>query len=274
MGMVYGPVTSWRLGRSLGIDLLGGGEKRCSFDCVYCQLGRTRRPVTARGHFVDIENLERDIDAVGEGACYNVITFSGMGEPTLSRDLPEANRMVKKLTRSPTAVLTNSSLLSDEEVRQGLEDVDIVVAKLDAPSQGFLRRINRPARGVVHKEVVKGMEKFRDGFRGTFALQMMFLDLNLHQAGKMGALAKKIRPSEVHLNTPLHPCAVEPLQRRQLCRLLCNFGDLNVLMVYDFVGKGPEAGPPGMAGAPGRRPRRQKEVRDLTFPTPEKRPNP
>jgi wyosine [tRNA(Phe)-imidazoG37] synthetase (radical SAM superfamily) len=36
---VYGPVPSRRLGRSLGVDLVP--FKTCSYDCIYCQLGRT-----------------------------------------------------------------------------------------------------------------------------------------------------------------------------------------------------------------------------------------
>jgi len=38
---VYGPVSSWRVGSFLGVDVLSQKEKICSYNCVYCQLGRT-----------------------------------------------------------------------------------------------------------------------------------------------------------------------------------------------------------------------------------------
>ncbi len=40
--IVYGPVNSRRLGRSLGINLLPISTKICTFNCVYCQYGWTR----------------------------------------------------------------------------------------------------------------------------------------------------------------------------------------------------------------------------------------
>lgn len=243
MGVVYGPVPSWRLGSSLGIDLLGGGEKRCSFDCIYCQLGRTPEPTTRRGRFVSIEGLEEELRAVGGRAGCNVVTFSGTGEPTLSLDLAEANRTVKRITRAPTAILTNSSLFPDERVRGDMAELDIVVAKLDAPTQELFREVDRPARGVKLEEIVRGMKKFCETYSGTFALQMMFMEQNLRQAEKMGALAQKIHPDEVHLNTPLRPCAVEALPRTRLCRLLRHFGELNVLIVHDFIGRAPVVEP-------------------------------
>jgi wyosine [tRNA(Phe)-imidazoG37] synthetase (radical SAM superfamily) len=43
-GIIYGPVASRRLGFSLGINLLPPREKPCTFDCVYCQYGWTKRP--------------------------------------------------------------------------------------------------------------------------------------------------------------------------------------------------------------------------------------
>jgi len=243
MTIIYGPVASWRLGRSLGIDMLGGGEKRCPFDCIYCQLGRTGQLETTRGSFIDLGKLEMEMKFLGEKASYNVVTFSGTGEPTLSRDIAEANRMVKGIGRAPTAVLTNSALFPDEGVREDLAGFDIVVAKLDAPSQGLLGTVNRPAKGVELEHIIRGLKKFREAYRGTFALQMMFMEQNLHHAEKMGELAREILPDEVHLNTPLRPCAVCALDRQELCKLLRHFGDLNVLMAYDFIGKVPEAEP-------------------------------
>jgi len=64
MRFVYGPVASWRLGRSLGVDILSTNEKTCSFDCVYCQLGRTENKTADRKVYVRTEEIEREIKAI------------------------------------------------------------------------------------------------------------------------------------------------------------------------------------------------------------------
>ncbi len=62
MSIIYGPVPSWRLGRSLGIDLLSTRGKTCSFDCVYCELGRTINSLTERKEFVPISRLVLELE--------------------------------------------------------------------------------------------------------------------------------------------------------------------------------------------------------------------
>ena len=86
MSIIYGPVPSWRLGRSLGIDLLSTRGKTCSFDCVYCQLGRTVHFVIERKEFVPISRLVSELESV-RGVAADYATFSGVGEPTLARNL-------------------------------------------------------------------------------------------------------------------------------------------------------------------------------------------
>ena len=141
--MVYGPVPSWRLGRSLGIDIIATASKQCSFDCTYCQLGETHNPVVRRREFVSLARLAEDL-ARAAGVPADYATFSGMGEPTLGSNLGEAIRLVRSTLRVPVAVLTNSSLMSREDVRQDLAEADVVVAKLDAPDEALFRQVNRP----------------------------------------------------------------------------------------------------------------------------------
>jgi len=91
MRFVYGPVASWRLGRSLGVDILSTTEKTCSFDCVYCQLGGTANKTAGRKVYVRMEEIEREIKAIADTIAdtTDVITFAGMGEPTLGVNLGE-----------------------------------------------------------------------------------------------------------------------------------------------------------------------------------------
>ncbi|MDP2906019.1 MAG: radical SAM protein, partial [Candidatus Omnitrophota bacterium] len=52
MKYIYGPVKSRRLGLSLGISLIP--YKICSFNCVYCQLGKTLHLTSERKEYTPI----------------------------------------------------------------------------------------------------------------------------------------------------------------------------------------------------------------------------
>ena len=139
MSIIYGPVSSWRLGRSLGIDLLNTNVKTCSFDCVYCQLGETIQVVTQPKEFISLEQLGRELKAVSQIEADHA-TFSGMGEPTLASNLGEAIDMVKSVLDLPIAVLTNSSLMFREDVRGELDRADVVVANWMHQMRSYLPR--------------------------------------------------------------------------------------------------------------------------------------
>ena len=61
---IYGPVYSWRLGESLGIDPLESAEKICNMDCIYCQLGKTEHITRERKVYVDPVDLLDELDCI------------------------------------------------------------------------------------------------------------------------------------------------------------------------------------------------------------------
>jgi len=232
MKSVYGPVSSWRLGRSLGIDPVCSERKICSFDCVYCQLGHGIK-TDKRQEFVSLEKLKEDLKLIG-GAGADVITFSGTGEPTLAKNLGAMIEHVKTVSSLPVAILTNSSLFSDADVHRALSRLDIVVAKLDAPNPSVFSAINRPYEGIRFEKYLEGIKNFRKSYTGKFALQMMFIDINRDYAGEMAEIARVLEPDEIQINTPLRPCAVKPLSRAEIERIKEFFSAFrNVLSVYD-----------------------------------------
>jgi len=231
MKTVYGPVPSWRLGRSLGIDLICK-EKTCSFDCVYCQLGKTINKTKNRGLFVDAKRVEEDLREVIDEVEADVITFSGLGEPTLAKNLGEVVDVIRNLSQLPIAVLTNSSLMHLEEVRKQLAKVDIVVAKLDAPNDKIFRIVNRPAAGIPLDIIVSGIKSFRAEFKKKLALQMMFVRENKNYAADMAELAETLKPDEVQIDTPLRPCAAKPLNSSELLGIEKNFKKFNAISAY------------------------------------------
>ena len=183
MSTVYGPVPSWRLGRSLGIDVILP-PKKCTFNCIYCQLGKTKMQVSGPEMLdetlVDVNKVINDLDEVLKRLdldTIDVVTFSGTGEPTLNLGLGDIAREVKKRISSlPLAILTNSSLFHRKDVRKNLSWFDLIVAKLDAGDNENFRAINRPADETLNIEtIVNSIKRLREEAKGTVALEVMLL---------------------------------------------------------------------------------------------------
>jgi wyosine [tRNA(Phe)-imidazoG37] synthetase (radical SAM superfamily) len=251
--IIYGPVSSWRLDRSLGIDPLSTKGKTCSFDCIYCQLGRTVHPEVERKEFVSLDRLARELKKV-EGVAADYATFSGMGEPSLASNLGEAIRLVKSALKLPVAVLTNSSLIPREDVRQELAPADVVVAKVDAPNEELFRKINRPIGSQTLAEILRALKLFREEYHGKLALQMMFVEANKGYAVDMAEIVKQLSPDEIQINTPLRPCGVSPLSPEELAAIEREFSNFqNVVTVYGALK--PEVMPFDLAETLRRRPK-------------------
>jgi len=248
---IYGPVPSWRLGRSLGVDLISG-ENICSFDCIYCQLGRTTRHIKERGIFVRTKDILEELDKLPKNVAMDYITLSGTGEPTLAANLGEVIRGIKKRFDVPVAVLTNSSLFSDPAVRKELSFADLVVAKLDAVNDEVLAMINRPVEGVLFEDIFHWIKVFSAENPGKLALQTMFVKKNKRYAPLLAKIAKMIRPKEVQVNTPLRPCAVKPLPPDELAEIKEFFHPLRSYSVYDVMR--PKAKPMSVKQTKKRRP--------------------
>jgi wyosine [tRNA(Phe)-imidazoG37] synthetase (radical SAM superfamily) len=232
MKIVYGPVASWRLGKSLGVDVICKPEKICSFDCVYCQLEKTRKITSEREIFVPTEMIKHELNLALKKTTPDVITLSGMGEPTLAKNNSEIIDYTRCNTDIPIAILTNSSLFVNKDVQKSLCKLDIIVAKLDAPNEDLFQKINRPAKGISFKKTLDGILDIRNKFQGKFALQMMFINENKDYAEEMANIARAINPDEVQINTPLRPCKVEPLDEKTIDKIENIFDNLPTITVY------------------------------------------
>ena len=204
---VYGPVPSRRLGRSLGVDLVP--FKTCTYDCVYCQLGRTTHKTVERQDWVDphevVNQVRTRLDAAPE-----VITIAGSGEPTLAAGIGDVIAGIKRSTDIPVAVLTNGSLLGLPALQRELASADIVIPSLDAPDERLFRLVNRPHRSLRFDEVVDGMAAFRENFRGQFWLEVLLLDGVTgipQQVARLAGIAARLAPDRVQLNTVVRPPA-------------------------------------------------------------------
>jgi len=206
-----GPAPSRRLGQSLGIDPVP--LKTCNWNCVYCQLGRTRPlRIERRKNFGVLEilsELQEALDAHSPGEI-DWVTFVGSGETTLHAGLGEMIKGVKSMTDIPVAVITNGSLLYLPDIRQELCTADAVLPSFDAGNAVLYRRINRPHPSLTFERLTSGLIEFRKVYKKKLWLEVMLIGGVNDTEDALLELAewlKKIQPDEVHLVQPTRPPA-------------------------------------------------------------------
>ncbi len=211
-GCVFGPVPSRRLGRSLGIDMVP--LKTCTFNCIYCQLGRTTCQTLDRKAYVPggqvLGEVEEKLSSLSPPPDF--ITFSGSGEPTLNSEIGWVIREINRLTKIPIAVLTNGSLLHLETVRDDLQYADLVIPTLDAASPQLLKFINRPHHSLRFSQILMGLKDFRREFGGQVWLEVMLcLGINddPKEIQRLREILDQIGPDRIQLNTVIRPPAEE-----------------------------------------------------------------
>jgi wyosine [tRNA(Phe)-imidazoG37] synthetase (radical SAM superfamily) len=226
---VFGPVPSRRLGFSLGVDIIP--YKYCNFDCIYCQIGKTTLKKAKRKELFGIdETLQEIIRAAQSADLIDYVTFSGSGEPTLNKNLGAIIKEVKRHIDIPIAVITNSSLLSVEDVRSDLMNADVILPSLDAGSDETFKRINRPQFDISFVEIVSGLKAFRKHYKGSIWLEIMLIkgindtDDELH---KLKRIIDDLNVEKIHLNTITRPPCEEhavPVKEHELDRITTFFG--------------------------------------------------
>jgi wyosine [tRNA(Phe)-imidazoG37] synthetase (radical SAM superfamily) len=213
MSYFYGPVPSRRLGFSLGVNLLP--RKICSFDCIYCQLGKTPKKSVKRFSWVNLAKFKKELAVIiKRQPKIDYITISGCGEPTLHKNLDQIISSIKEITRNkyPVCVITNSSLLDKKEVRRELVGADLIIPSLDAINPHLFNKIDQPHRTIRLDKIIDGLADLRKEFVGKIWLEVMLIgDINdnLAEARKLKEVITKINPDKVQLNLPIRPSGVK-----------------------------------------------------------------
>jgi wyosine [tRNA(Phe)-imidazoG37] synthetase (radical SAM superfamily) len=208
MKFVYGPVPSRRLGRSLGIDPLP--SKTCNYQCIYCQLGKTTCFTNTRRNFYPIEEIISEIKTAIQinELTMDYITFVGSGEPTLYKDLKQLIRAAKNASDKPICVITNGSLLNNEDVIDALLLADVILPSLDAGDKDLFMKINRPHPSLKFDEIIQGFIDFRKKFKGKFWIEVMLMR-NLNDSRKelkdIKEIINLIQPDRIDINVPIRP---------------------------------------------------------------------
>ena len=227
---IFGPVPSRRLGLSLGIDLVP--FKTCTLDCIYCELGKTATPVTERAEYVPYLQLKSEIATFfsSEDRKLDYITLSGSGEPTLNKALPHVIKLLRTLTKTPIALLTNGTLFSNPEVRREAVAVDVILPSLDVVSKDLFTTLNRPAPGLDIKEIIAGLIALRHEYRGRIWLEILFcrgLNDSPQEINRLVEAVAAIKPDKIQLNTVVRPGALAEavaVEQAFLKKILPQFG--------------------------------------------------
>jgi len=222
---IFGPVASRRLGRSLGIDLVP--YKTCSFDCLYCELGTTTHLTLERKMYSAPQEIIDELKGYLKKPALqpDYITLGGSGEPTLHEHLGTIIAEIKKLTSIPVAVLTNSSLLYRDDVKEALLRADVILPSLDTVSPFLFTFLNRPHPALDVKKIIQGLIDFRELFTGQIWLEILFcrgVNDSEEEVMRLQEVIREINPDKIQLNTLDRPPAedsVFPVGREELERI-------------------------------------------------------
>jgi len=215
--IVFGPVPSRRLGKSLGVNNIP--PKICTYSCVYCQVGKTLKMEVGRSSFYDtrevVEAVEETVKKFQQkNETIDYISFVPDGEPTLDLELGDKIRQLKHLGIR-IAVITNASLIWQSEVQENLKEADWVSLKIDALTPAIWRKIDRPHRTLKLNEILDGIKFFSKEFQGSLNTETMLVrDINDHEE-EIHKIAKFIKELNVHrcyISIPTRPPTVKYIQ--------------------------------------------------------------
>lgn len=249
MMQVFGPVPSRRLGQSLGINNIP--PKHCTYSCIYCQLGNALHMSIERQAFFSPKELadavQLKLKQVHEaGGHIDYLTIVPDGEPTLDVNLGELIVRIKEFG-IPVAVITNSTLLWDEDVQDALLNAAWVSIKVDAISEQIWRKIDRPHKKLSHAKILDGVERFSQRYKEnpnhrlmTETMLVEGVNTQTEELEKLAQWIGAIKPTCSYLSIPTRPPALSsvlPASEESLARAyaiyLAKIGSVEYLIGYE-----------------------------------------
>ncbi|RLG56620.1 MAG: radical SAM protein, partial [Candidatus Hydrothermarchaeota archaeon] len=208
--LTFGPVPSRRLGNSLGINNIP--PKICSYSCIYCQLGRTKKIQVHRQEFYSIDEIVRSVEERLERVKnVDYLAFVPDGEPTLDMNLGKEIDALKQFGIR-IAVITNSSLIWDEKVREELSKAEWVSLKVDAVSKEIWKKINRPHKALNLEKILNGIKEFSKEFV-TETMLINGVNDNKEELKKIADFLSAIEPKKSYISIPIRPPAEKWVRR-------------------------------------------------------------
>jgi len=244
----FGPVSSRRLGKSLGVNNIIS-PKACSYSCIYCQVGQTIKKSIKRETFfqpdVIYRKVRQHIQRLSKDNYPDYLTIVSNGEPTLDINLGRTIKLLKKLG-IPVAVITNASLLIHESVKEDLHLADWVSLKLDAGDNTTWRLINRPAAELNFEKTIENIILFARVYKGILRTESMIVEgINdsIENFSKLSELLQNVNPGKAYLSIPIRPPtekSVKPPDSEKLNQAwqIFNNKDIETEFLTGFEGTG------------------------------------
>jgi len=212
---LFGPVPSRRLGVSLGIDLVP--LKTCTLNCIYCECGETNNCTLERKEYVPLEEVYEELnDYLSKKPALDYITFSGSGEPTLHSGIGDVVKFLKqKYPAYRLCLLTNSTLLNDDRVREQIKPIDLIVPSLDTATEECFQSLNRPCGGLRCEDIIEGLVALRREYAGEIHLEIFVapgLNDTPEELAALKAAIERIKPDRIQLGTLDRPGTEEWLE--------------------------------------------------------------
>ena len=210
--LTFGPIPSRRLGRSLGINNIP--PKVCTYSCVYCQIGKTSNVKIHPQVFYSPSQIFNEVQKKVEksrekGESIDYLTFVPDGEPTLDINLGKEIKLIKSLGIK-IAIISNSSLIDQKQVRENLKEADLVSLKVDSVEEKIWRKVNHPHRSLSLKSILDGILEFSRIFKGKIITETMLIK-NINDDGqnikKVADFLAKLKPNQSYLSLPIRPPA-------------------------------------------------------------------
>ncbi|MBN2486967.1 MAG: radical SAM protein [Bacteroidales bacterium] len=215
--IAFGPIPSRRLGKSLGINNIVS-HKVCSYNCVYCQIGDTKKKSAVRLSFYEpqklVQEVAKHINKLDKNHIPDYLTFVANGEPTLDINLGREIKLLKRFG-IPIAVITNSSLIYDKAVQDDLMEADWVSVKIDTVDKTVWNKINRPVAEINFEKIIEGLTTFSSGFKGKLHTETMLVAGLNDSSGHLGQNASfiaSLKPKIAYLSIPTRPPAVKEVK--------------------------------------------------------------
>ena len=224
MKIIFGPVSSRRFGRSLGIDL-SPSKKQCNFDCVYCELS-AKKPQNTQDEVISVEQIIAELKTeLEKGVEFDFLTITANGEPSLYPHLKELTKRLKELVAGKKLlILSNASGVLDEKKFQNLLEFDVVKFSLDSAISKTFYRIDRALKDIDLEKMIKKMTEFKSKFKGELIMEILVvkgLNDNEKEFKALNKALEKISPLRVDISTidrpPSYP--VEKISETRLNEL-------------------------------------------------------
>ncbi|EHZ5016178.1 radical SAM protein [Campylobacter jejuni] len=224
MKILFGPVSSRRFGRSLGIDL-SPSKKQCNFDCVYCELD-PKKAQEKQDEIISIDKIISEVKVVLEkNVEFDFLTLTANGEPSLYPHLNELILSLRSIAKDKKLlILSNGTAVLDEDKFNALLKLDVVKFSLDSAVAKTFYRIDRALKNIDLEKMIEKMADFRARFNGDLIMEILVVkDLNDNEEEfkALNQALKKIMPLRVDLSAIDRPpaYAVKKVSEKKLLEL-------------------------------------------------------